>query len=166
MVTNASKTDRKSWTDDAIIEVNNARVTFSMDRGESRVLNDVSINIEREEILGIVGESGSGKSMFADSLLDAIVEPGVLSGDITYHPSDRQPVNLLDLDQDGLKQVRWEEISMVFQGAMSSFNPTMSIKSQFKETLKAHDYDIEEGMERGRQLLSDLYLDPDRTLDS
>ena len=61
---------------DSILEVRNASVTFDMDRGESRVLDDVSIDIERQEILGIVGESGSGKSMFASALLDAVVEPG------------------------------------------------------------------------------------------
>lgn len=55
---------------------------------------------------------------------------------------------------------------MVFQGALSSFNPTMTIRGHFEETLDAHDYDVEEGMERARQLLSDLYLDPDRVLDA
>lgn len=55
---------------------------------------------------------------------------------------------------------------MVFQGAMSSFNPTMSIESHFKETLSVHDGDVEEGMERTEQLLSDLYLEPDQVLGS
>ena len=62
--------------------------------------------------------------------------------------------------------MRWEDISMVFQGAMSSFNPTMKIRGHFAETLDAHDADRTAGMERARELLSDLYLDPDRVLDS
>jgi oligopeptide/dipeptide ABC transporter ATP-binding protein len=55
---------------------------------------------------------------------------------------------------------------MVFQGAMSSFNPTTKIRVHFKETLQAHDANMEEGMARAHELLSDLYLDPDRVLDA
>jgi len=151
---------------DPILEIRNAEVVFEMSRGVSRVLDNVDLDIEREEILGIVGESGSGKSMLASAMLDAVVDPGVLSGQITYYPQDGEPVNVLGLSDDELRKLRWEEISMVFQGAMSSFNPTMSIKGHFVETLEAHDYDRQEGMERARQLLSDLYLEPDRVLKS
>ncbi|WP_440009651.1 ABC transporter ATP-binding protein [Halomicrococcus sp. SG-WS-1] len=151
--------------EETVLEVENASVTFDMDRGESRVLDDVSLDIQRGEILGIVGESGSGKSMFASSLLDAVVDPGVLTGDVTYHPPDGEPVDVLDLNKRELRQLRWEEISMVFQGAMSSFNPTTTIRTHFEETLQAHDADMKEGMERAREILTDLYLDPDRVLD-
>ena len=137
-----------------------------MDRGESRVLDDVSFDIDRHEILGIVGESGSGKSMFASALLDAVVEPGKLSGEITYYPAPGEAVDLLNLSKNDLRQVRWEEISMVFQGAMSSFNPTMNIAGHFMETLEAHNASLDEGMARARELLSDLYLQPERVLDS
>jgi peptide/nickel transport system ATP-binding protein len=149
-----------------VLEIRDASVTFEMNRGTSRVLDGVSIDIERDEILGIVGESGSGKSMFASALLDAVVNPGRLDGEITYHPKDGESIDLLDLDESELRSLRWEEISMVFQGAMSSWNPTMNIKSHFRETLQAHNYDTTEGMERARQLLSDLYLDPERVLGS
>ncbi|SEW31342.1 dipeptide ABC transporter ATP-binding protein [Natrinema salifodinae] len=152
--------------DESILEIRNASVTFDMDRGESRVLDDVDLDIQRNEILGVVGESGSGKSMLASALLDAIVDPGALFGDITYYPPDDDPIDILDLDKQGLKELRWEEISMVFQGAMSSFNPVRKIRTHFVETLDAHDYDIDEGMERTRGILEDLYLDPERVLDS
>ena len=152
--------------DDPILTVRNTSVSFDMERGESRVLDNVSMDIEREEILGIVGESGSGKSMFASALLDAIVEPGILTGEITYYPKDRDPVDILDLRTRELKNMRWEEISMVFQGAMSSFNPTISIRKHFKETIKAHGYDMKESMAHARELIEDLYMEPDRVLDS
>ena len=155
-----------SSVEDPIFEVRNTSVSFDMERGESRVLDEVSIDVDRGEILGIVGESGSGKSMFASALLDAIVDPGVLTGEITFHPSAESPVDLLQLSQSEIKQVRWEEIAMVFQGAMSSFNPTMTIKSHFEETLSVHDMDIEQGMEHTEQLLSDLYLEPEQVLES
>ena len=159
-------TTTQRTTDDVILEVRDASVTFDMERGESRVLDGVSMDIQRGEVLGIVGESGSGKSMFADSVLDAVVEPGELKGQIIYHPENGDPVDVLSLSKEELKRLRWEEISMVFQGALSAFNPSIKLREHFVETLEAHDADVEAGMERGRELLGDLYLDPDRVLDS
>lgn len=151
---------------DPILEVKDISVDFDMERGRSRVLDSVSLTINREEIIGIVGESGSGKSMFASALLDAVVEPGLLTGEIVYHTDGGEAVNILELDKADLKRVRWEEIAMVFQGALDSFNPTQTIRGHFKETILAHDMDLEEQMHHGRQLLSDVYLDPERVLDS
>jgi peptide/nickel transport system ATP-binding protein len=153
-------------TNDPVFEIRDASVTFDMERGDSRVLDEVDIDIQRNEILGVVGESGSGKSMFASALLDAVVEPGILSGEITYHPKEGEDIQLLELSDSELKQFRWEKVSMVFQGALSSFNPTMAVGEHFKETLEAHNANVEQGMDRARQMLSDLYLDPGRVLDS
>jgi len=160
-----ARTDGSSnAVDDAILEIQHASVTFDMSRGTSRVLDDVSMDVERGEILGVVGESGSGKSMFASALLDAVVDPGHLTGEITYNPAEGQSVDVLNLTDEELRRLRWEKISMVFQGAMSSFDPTMKIGAQFRETIEAHDEDMDEGMARARQLLEDLYLDPERVL--
>ena len=153
-------------TSDPIIEMRDAEVVFEMDRGVSRVLDGVDLDVQRNEILGVVGESGSGKSMLASAMLDAVVDPGRLSGRITYHPADRDPVDVLDLSKAELKRLRWEDISMVFQGAMSSFNPTMEVRGHFVETLEAHGYDVEAGLERTREILRDLYLEPERVLDA
>lgn len=152
--------------EDVIMELRDVSVTFPMSKGESRVLDRVDIDVRRGEVLGIVGESGSGKSMLASSMLDGIEDPGVTTGEVTYHPPDGNPVSVLDLDDEALNELRWEDVAMVFQGAMNSFNPTMSIGGHFEETLAAHDADAEAGMERARELLSDLYLEPDRVLDS
>ncbi|QLC34731.1 ABC transporter ATP-binding protein (plasmid) [Halarchaeum sp. CBA1220] len=151
---------------DPILEVRNASVSFDMERGESRVLDDVSIDIQRNEVLGVVGESGSGKSMFASAMLDAIPEPGLIDGEITYRPEDGEPIDVLNLSKQELKEFRWEEVSMVFQGAMSSFNPVRKIETHFVETLSSHDYNVDDGMERARGILRDLYLDPERVLDA
>jgi len=150
--------------EDPVLEVEDAHVTY--DEGETYVLEDVNVNIDRHEILGIVGESGSGKSMFASALMDAIPDPGVLSGKIHYHAEDGTTLDVLELSDDELRKFRWEEISMVFQGAMSSFNPTVKVKTHFVETLKAHDRDVEEGLEFAHELLDNLYLEPERVLDA
>jgi len=149
-----------------VLEIRDVSVAFDMDRGRARVVDEVSMDIERGEVLGVVGESGSGKSMFASSLLDAVVDPGLAMGEVTYYPEGREPIDVLDLDDEELRQLRWEEISMVFQGALDSFNPTLSIRGHFLETLNAHSANRREGLARARRLLSDLYMDPDRVLDA
>ncbi|GAB3672861.1 ABC transporter ATP-binding protein [Halopiger thermotolerans] len=160
----AAQVDRPN--EDVIMELRNASVEFGMDRGQSRVLNDVDFEVQRDEIVGVIGESGSGKSMFASAMLDAVPEPGVTTGDVIYYPEAGEPVSVTDLSKEELRQFRWEEVSMVFQGAMSSFNPVLQIRTHFVETLSAHNYDVQRGLERAKELLSDLYLDPERMLES
>lgn len=159
--------DRDDAAAEPILEIEKASVAFAMERGDARVLDDVSVNVRRGEVFGVVGESGSGKSMLADSLLDSIDAPGTLTGTITYHPPDGgDSIVVNELDEENLRRFRWEHVSMVVQGALDSFNPTLTIADHFEETLRAHDYDVVEGMERARKLLSDVHLDPDRVLDS
>ena len=155
-----------STSEDVIIEARDVAVSFGMARGESKVVDDVDLDIRRNEILGIVGESGSGKSMLASSLLDAVVDPGTLTGSVTYHPSDGEPVDIVSASESELKRLRWEEISFAIQGAQSAFNPTMTIGTHFDETLRAHDADVDAGLDHARELLRDLYLDPELVLES
>ena len=169
-----STLDTETRTDDAtrdesdvVFEVRDLEVTFGTNRGESKVVRDVSLDIYRNETLGIVGESGSGKSMLSSTLLNAVVNPGETSGEVTYYPSDdRDPISVLELSENELKKFRWEEVAMVFQGAMSSFNPVKRIRRHFTETLEDHNRDVDVGMERARGILEDLYLDPDRVLNA
>ena len=184
-----SKSERS--TDDAesdvVFEVRDAKVQFDLSRGQAWVLNEVDIDVRRGEILAVVGESGSGKSMFASALLDAVEDPGVLTGDITYYPdssaaddsvgaddigsldassSGSEAVDVLELEGDERKQFRWEEVSMVFQGAMNSFNPTMKILHHFQETIRAHNEPMDERMDHVETLFDALHLDYDRVMKS
>jgi len=163
-------TETGAPSDDVIARLEDLSVSFDMsdtEGPEARVIDEVDLDIYRNEIVGIVGESGSGKSMLASALLDAVPKPGRTTGTVTYYPDDeRDEVSVLDLDKKSLKSVRWEDISMVFQGAMSSFNPTMTIRGHFLETIDAHDMDRAERMEHGKDLLKDLHLNPTRVLDS
>lgn len=160
--------DRKRSRQDgsAIMRVRNLDVYFDMDRGRSQVVDEIDLDLERNEILGVVGESGSGKSMLASSLLNAVVEPGVMNGEVTFVHEDGSETDVLGLNKKELKQFRWETVAMVFQGAMSSFNPVTDIRTHFEETLIAHNENLKEGINRAREILKDLHLDPDRVLES
>lgn len=151
---------------DTVLDVRDLRVTYEMGRGRARVLDDVDVEIRRGETLGVIGESGSGKSMFAAALLDAVEDPGVVSGEIIYHPPEGDPVDLLDLSARELRRVRWAEIGLVYQGAMNAFNPSLPIRTHFTETFDAHDVDRDAGMAEARETLRNLNLDPGRILDA
>lgn len=153
-------------SEDTILEVRGVNVTFDMGRGRARVLDDINVSIKRGETFGVVGESGSGKSMFASTLLNGVPEPGVLTGEVLYHPKEGEPIDLLSLRKNQLNRIRWEEIAIVYQGAMNAFNPTQDIRTHFIETFDAHSVDRQDGMERARELIEELNLDPKRILDS
>jgi oligopeptide/dipeptide ABC transporter ATP-binding protein len=158
--------DVEAPAEDVVLEVRNADVSFDMDRGESRVLRNVDLSVRRGETLGIVGESGSGKSMLASAMLDAVVDPGQLRGEVIFHPEDGDPVDVLSLSEQELTELRWNEISFVIQAAQSAFNPTMTIGAHFEETLRAHGRDADRGMADARELLEDLYLPANQVLRS
>jgi peptide/nickel transport system ATP-binding protein len=161
----------ETWTagereESTIMRVRDLEVYFEMSRGRSQVVDGIDLDLRRNEILGVVGESGSGKSMLASSLLDAVVDPGVTNGEVTYVHEDGSETDVFGLSKQELKEFRWETVSMVFQGAMSSFNPVTDIRTHFEETLIAHEEDLDEGIERAREIIGDLHLDPERVLDS
>ena len=151
---------------DSIIEGRDVTVAFEMEQGRATVVNEVNIEVERGEILGLVGESGSGKSMLALSFLDAVEEPGSSLGEVTFRDQAGTEHDILELDEEELREIRWEQISFVFQGAMDSLNPTLAIEDHFLETIEAHDADREETMAFARELLREVNLDPDRVFDS
>jgi len=158
---------RNQSTRDVIFEARDVSVSFDMAGGESRVLNSVDFDVYRGETLGVVGESGSGKSMFASSLLNAVEEPGRVTGEVTYYPENREPITVTDMSESELKaDIRWQEMAFVVQSAQSAFNPTMTIQQHYIETLDAHGVEREAGLDRARQLCRDLYLDPDQVFPS
>ena len=99
---------RNQSTRDVIFEARDVSVSLDMAGGESRVLNSVDFDVYRGETLGVVGESGSVKSMFASSLLNAVEEPGRVTGEVTYYPEDREPITVTDMSESELKEdIRW-----------------------------------------------------------
>jgi oligopeptide/dipeptide ABC transporter ATP-binding protein len=156
----------RAGTDDVVLELRNVEVTYEMSRGRARVLDDISLDVMRGETFGIVGESGCGKSMFGSTLLDAVRDPGLLTGEIRYYPDEGDPIDLLELSGSELNHVRWEDISIMYQGAMNAYNPTQNIRTHFKETFTAHNVDREAEMEHARELIERVNLDPERILDA
>jgi oligopeptide/dipeptide ABC transporter ATP-binding protein len=90
-------------------------------------------------VLGVAGESGSGKSTLAYAITRLHKPPAEISeGQILYTKADGSVIDVLTLGEEELRQFRWEELSIVFQSAMNSLNPIMTVGEQIEDALIAH----------------------------
>ena len=134
-----------------LIEVKKLVTQFSGKNGTVTAVDGVSFNIKKGETLGIVGESGCGKSVTSMSILRVIPPQSgnIASGEILFGGKD-----LTKLSDKEIRQIRGNEIAMIFQDSMTGLNPVMTIGKQLVETITAHSkMDKKEAWERAREML-------------
>jgi peptide/nickel transport system ATP-binding protein len=117
---------------------------FYTRRGIVKAVDDVAFTVGRGEALAIVGESGCGKSVTALSLMRLVPDP---PGRIVHGSVKLDGLDLMTLDEPAMRQVRGNDISMIFQEPMTSLNPVMTIGRQIAEALILH-----QGLSRGAAL--------------
>ena len=125
---------------EALLEVLDLKVSFATSAGPVQAVNGVSFTIGRGETLAIVGESGSGKSTTGLALMGLLRHAGTasVSGSIHLRRKTGPPCDLLKLTERGLRQVRGDDVAMIFQEPMSSLNPVYSIGAQIGEAIRLH----------------------------
>ncbi len=117
-----------------ILEVKDLNMSYKTIDGNVDAVKDVSFTVKQGESFGLVGESGCGKTSVAMSLLQLQADNGkITSGEIIF---DGQ--NIVNLSEAELREVRWSGISIVFQGAMNSWNPVVKIGEQIREAMREH----------------------------
>lgn len=128
--------------EDNVLSVENVHVNFYTQLGVVRALNGVSFKVPRGKVLGIVGESGCGKSQTSLAVMQLVPRPGkVESGKIMFREFNTDPaVDLLTLERQGdeMRNIRGDNIGMIFQEPMTSLNPCYTIGDQIKEAIVLH----------------------------
>jgi peptide/nickel transport system ATP-binding protein len=118
----------------ALLEVKNLHVEFPTRRGIIKALRNVNFTLDKGERLGIVGESGAGKSLAAFAIINLLSKPGRISqGEILFEGKDLSKMN-----DEEMRSIRGNRISMIFQDPMMTLNPVLTIGTQMIETLQAH----------------------------
>jgi len=117
-----------------LLEVKDLKVSFRTEDGLVRAVDGITFSVDEGEVVGIVGESSSGKSVTMMSVMRLINDPhAIYEGEILYKGR-----NLMGVSQDAMRQVRGEEIAMIFQDPMTSLNPVFTVGEQIGEVLRLH----------------------------
>ena len=118
-----------------LLEVEHLTTEFTTRRGMVRSVRDVSFSIDKGEILALVGESGSGKSVTSRSIMGLLASNGrIAKGSKIMFDG----VNLLDLSERKMQNIRGNSISMIFQEPMTSLNPIFTVGDQILESIQLH----------------------------
>jgi peptide/nickel transport system ATP-binding protein len=146
----------------ALVSIRNLDVHYYTRMGVVKALDNVSLDIERGQLMGLVGESGCGKSTLGFSLLRLIPSPGrIVNGSIVFDGEE-----LLDKDEEYMRHVRGKRISMVFQDPLTSLNPLQKIGEHLVETITTHEgVSKEDAWRRAEGLVDRLGISPSRMND-
>lgn len=138
-----------------VLEVKNLSIAFPAQHGDVNIVDDVSFSVRPGETMGLVGESGCGKSITSMAVMGLLPPTARITGEILFKGR-----NILEMTPAEHNALRGHEMSMIYQDALSSLNPSMLIRSQMKQLTRRG------GTRSAEELLELVGLDPVRTLKS
>ncbi|ASJ10246.1 dipeptide/oligopeptide/nickel ABC transporter ATP-binding protein [Thermococcus sp. P6] len=142
-----------------VLEVKDLKMYYFTNKGVVKAVDNITFNLRKGEVLGLAGESGCGKSSLGFTLMGMPSPPGkIVSGSIKIDGRE-----IVGLPENVLrKEIRWQKISMIFQGAMNALNPVYTVGYQMIEPLTLHrGMDKEEAIEKAQKYLELVGLDPE-----
>ncbi len=150
-----------------IIEVKDLYVYFYTYAGVVKAIEDMSFTIYKGEKFCMVGETGCGKSVTSRALANIVPSPGrIVKGKVIYY-RDGKPINMLDLSEEQLREIRGKEIAYIVQDPSSALDPLYTIGYQIVETMIDHNTvrDWKEGYKRAVELLREVLMpDPEKRI--
>ena len=152
----------------AVVDIRNLGVSFSTDAGAVKAVDDVSLSVDRGEVLAIVGESGSGKTVTAKTILGLLPETATTRGAVVL--SNREGTresDIISLSKHQLREVRGTDVAMVFQEPSTSLNPVYTVGWQIMEGLRAHgEFSKSEARAKAIEMLGKVGIpDPQERID-
>ena len=146
----------QSQNNQKLLDVKNAEVKFSVEGGIVNAVNDISFDIMKGETLAVVGESGSGKSVTARTIMKMLPKNSSIGSNFKIEFKD---VDITNLTQEQMRQIRGDTITMIFQEPLTSLNPLHRIGSQLIEVLREHNkIDKITAKERALELLKEVQI--------
>jgi peptide/nickel transport system ATP-binding protein/oligopeptide transport system ATP-binding protein len=152
------------------LEIEDLRVHFFLERVVVQAVNGVSLTLKRQSTLGVVGESGCGKSVTAMAVMRLIKSPPgkIVGGKILLHRKGYDTIDLAKVSPNGreIRDIRGDEIAMIFQEPMTSLNPLRTIGNQIAEMVMLHqNVNRHQALERAEEMLGRVHIaDPRRRL--
>jgi peptide/nickel transport system ATP-binding protein len=141
-----------------LLKVEGLTVAFESNGKRLLAVNDANLEILQGEIFGLAGESACGKTTLANSILRLIKPPGrILKGRVVF-----DGVDLLSLDEEEFRKIRWEKIAYIPQASMNALNPVMRIYDQILDVVKARrkDFSEDEIRKRAEEIFASVGLAP------
>ncbi len=149
----------KTATPEPLLSIRNLGVVYSTSQGPVHAVSNISFDVHANEVFGIAGESGCGKSTLIRSLLRLLPDNGRMDADLCQYKG--QDLTAMS-DEAFRKNILWQEISLVPQSAMASFNPVHRVGDQIIESILAHrDISRAEARERSAELFDVVGLQSD-----
>ena len=142
-----------------LLEISGLKTVFPTDDGIVNAVNDVSFSIARGQTVGVVGESGCGKSITGLSMLQLVPSPGrIEDGEILfYRNGSDEPLDIAQVSPTSelMRQIRGNEIAIIFQEPMTSLNPVYTVGNQIAEAVMLHDQvNKKTGRERAIEMIA------------
>ncbi|MBB4039262.1 glutathione transport system ATP-binding protein [Microvirga flocculans] len=164
-----SDTANRQSQNQALLSVRSLSVEFGTGQGVFRAVKDVSFDVRPGKTLAVVGESGSGKSVTSLAIMRLTDYTGgrITGGQVLFRPDGGEAVDLVQASDARLREIRGNDIAMIFQEPMTSLNPVFTIGNQIAETLILHQgLNGREARLRAMELLQKVRLpDADKLLD-
>jgi len=161
--------DTPNRQSEALLSVRSLSVEFGTGNGPFKAVKEVSFDVQPGKTLAVVGESGSGKSVTSLAIMRLTDYTGgrITGGQVLFRPNGGEVIDLVRASDDKLREIRGNDIAMIFQEPMTSLNPVFTIGNQISETLILHQgLNGREARLRARDLLQKVRLpDADRLLD-
>ena len=121
-----------------LLSIRNLGISFGKGKEQTIAVRNLSLELKKGELLAIVGESGSGKSVSALSLLRLLPKQSTVTGHAFLHRWEEQPLDLIELPQADMNEIRGSNIAMIFQEPMTSLNPVFTCGYQVMESIRLH----------------------------
>ncbi|NMB44821.1 MAG: ABC transporter ATP-binding protein [Firmicutes bacterium] len=151
----------------SLLRVEHLNVHYRTRRGLVKAVRNVNFELGPRENLAVIGESESGKSTLGLALVGLLPRSAEFTANQLVYFGTHRPLDLSSCGEENMRQWRWQEVAIVFQAALSAFNPVLSIFDQFVDTARAHGLrDRSEIRRRALELLELVQLDPKRVLDA